>query len=98
MAYFLLEYDLVPDYLERRQALRAEHLGLARAASERGELRLAGALSEPPDRALLIFESVDESAARAFVDADPYVKHGLVTAWRVRRWTVVQGADHRAAT
>ena len=43
----MLIYELVDDYLERRAALRAEHLGLARAAHERGELLLAGALADP---------------------------------------------------
>lgn len=98
MAYFLLEYDLAPDYLERRAALRPEHLGLARAAAERGELRLAGALAEPTDRALLVFEVADDAAVQAFVAADPYVRHGLVVAWRVRPWTVVIGADLRPAS
>jgi uncharacterized protein YciI len=26
-----------------------------------------------------------------FVAADPYVRNGLVTAWRVRPWTTVVG-------
>jgi uncharacterized protein YciI len=30
----------------------------------------------------------------AFALADPYVTEGLVTAWRVRSWNVVIGADH----
>jgi uncharacterized protein len=47
----VLEYALVEDYLERRAALREEHLALARAAHERGELLLAGALPDPFDRA-----------------------------------------------
>ena len=40
--HLLLEYALVPDHLERRAALRDEHLALARAAHARGELLLAG--------------------------------------------------------
>jgi len=92
---YLLEYDLASDYLERRPPLRADHLELARAQSEAGVLRLAGALNEPSDRALLIF--TDAAAAEAFVAADPYVKNGLVRAWRVRPWNVVVGADHRPA-
>jgi uncharacterized protein len=91
--YFLLEYDLVDDYLERRTALRGDHLDLARAAEMRGELRLGGALAEPMDRALLVFFGPDASAAEAFAAEDPYVRHGLVKAWRVRQWTVVVGAD-----
>ena len=41
--YFLLFYEVVDDYIERRRAFREEHLGLAQEAKERGELVLAGA-------------------------------------------------------
>jgi len=93
MAYFALLYSLVDDYLERRAPLRAEHLALARAAHERGELLLAGAFSDPADGALLVFRGPDRSVAERFAERDPYVRHGLVTAFRVRDWNVVVGAD-----
>ena len=93
MQHYLLFYDLVDDYLERRVAFRAEHLALARAAHERSELVLAGAYGDPADGAALVFRVDDESVVRRFVEADPYVKEGLVTAWRIRAWTVVVGAD-----
>lgn len=89
--YFALMYDVTDDYLERRAAFRSDHLALARAAAERGELVLAGAFSEPADAALLIFEGADASVAEAFAAADPYVANGLVHSWRVRPWTVVVG-------
>lgn len=91
--FWLLFYDLVDDYLERRAPLRDDHLGLARAAHERGELVLAGALAEPADGAVLVFRGPDASAAEAFARHDPYVENGLVNEWRVRAWTVVIGAD-----
>ena len=87
--HWLLQYDLVDDYLERRPPLRTEHLGLANAARERGELFLAGALAEPADHALLVF--TDPQAAEAFAANDPYVREGLVKSWRVRQWNVVIG-------
>ena len=89
--YFALIYDTVDDYLERRASFRAEHLALARAASERGELVLAGAFADPADQALLVFEGADRSVAERFAAADPYVQNGLVKSWRVRAWTVVIG-------
>lgn len=95
MSYYALLYELVDDYLERRPAFRTEHLELARAAADRGELRLAGAFADPADRALLIFRADDASVAEAFARADPYVKNGLVRRWEVRPWAVVLGADHR---
>jgi hypothetical protein len=91
MTHYLLLYDTVPDYLERRGAFRDEHLALARAAHERGELLLAGALADPPDRAVLLFLADDRSAPESFARNDPYVKNGLVSGWEVREWTVVVG-------
>ena len=87
----MLRYELADDYLERRAGLRDEHLGLARAAFERGELVLAGALADPADQALLVFSAPDRSVAEDFARADPYVVNGLVTRWEVRDWTVVIG-------
>lgn len=94
MPYFLLHYDLTNDYLERRPGFRSEHLDLARAYAERAQLRYGGALANPADSALLIFEVPDESVIRGFVEADPYVRNGLVKSWQIREWTVVVGADH----
>ena len=91
--HYLLLYDLVDDYVERRTPLRAEHLALARAAEARGELVLGGALANPPDRAVLLFRGDSPAAAEAFAHGDPYVKNGLVKSWRVREWTTVVGGD-----
>ena len=88
--HLVLEYTLVDDYLERRAALRDEHLALARAAHERGELLLAGALADPYDRALLVWTAPREVVER-FAEQDPYVVNGLVTRWEVRTWNVVVG-------
>ena len=88
--YLLLEYTLVDDYLERRAALRAEHLELLRAAHERGELLMAGALPDPYDRSLLVWTAPREVVER-FVASDPYVVQGLVTGWTIRPWAVVIG-------
>jgi uncharacterized protein YciI len=89
--HYLLIYDLVPDYLERRGAYRDAHLKLAWAAAERGELHLAGALTDPVDTAALLFNGDSPAAAEAFARADPYVLAGLVTHWRVRQWMTVVG-------
>lgn len=94
VSYFILFYEVVDDYMERRKAHRTEHLALARAASERGELRYAGAYADPVDGAALVFYGQDERTARAFAEADPYVLNGLVKSWHIRKWSVVIGADY----
>jgi uncharacterized protein YciI len=95
--YYLLLYDVVSDYVHRRAALREEHLALGRAANERGELVLGGALANPVDGAVLLFRGDSPEVAERFAQADPYVRHGLVTRWRVREWTVVIGGEQFAA-
>jgi uncharacterized protein YciI len=89
--HYLLFYDVGPEYLERRAEFRAEHLTLAWAAQARGELVLGGALSDPVDGAVLLFQGDSPEVVTRFVAADPYVKNGLVKRWRVRPWTTVVG-------
>jgi uncharacterized protein YciI len=91
--HYLLIYDVVPDYVGRRAAFRDEHLALAWQAHARGELVLGGALADPVDGAVLLFSGESPAAAEAFAAADPYVRNGLVTTWRVRTWTTVVGTD-----
>ncbi len=96
MAYYALFYDVVEDFVARRTMYRGEHLELVRAAHQRGELLLAGALAEPADRALLIFRVADKRTVEDFAKSDPYVTSGLVTRWEVRPWTVVAGGEEDA--
>ena len=91
MNYFALFYDVVEDFVTRRSAYREEHLRLAREAHRRGELLLAGALTEPADRARLIFRTERRATVEEFARNDPYVINGLVTRWEVRSWAVVIG-------
>jgi uncharacterized protein YciI len=92
--HFLLFYDYVADYLERRTPLRAEHVALARAAQERGDLFLAGACTdEGGPLGVLVFAAETRQTPEDFANADPYVTHGVVQSWRVREWTTVIGKD-----
>jgi uncharacterized protein YciI len=91
--HYLLMYDVAPDYVARRAALRDEHLTLAWRAHARGELVLGGALADPVDGTVLVFKGESAAVAEAFAAADPYVRHGLVTRWRVRAWSTVVGDD-----
>jgi uncharacterized protein YciI len=91
--HYLLFYDVVDDYVERRLAFRDAHLSLARQAVERGELVLGGALANPVDGAVLLFRGSSPAVAERFAAADPYVINGLVIRWHVREWTTVIGPE-----
>lgn len=91
MRHYLLIYTLAPDYLVRRPLHRDAHLALAWRAAESGELLLGGATGDPIEGALLLFQGASPAAAEAFARADPYVREGLVTDWRVVPWNTVVG-------
>ena len=89
--HYLLFYDVVDDYITRRVPLRSAHLDYAQPFVDRGELILGGALADPADAAILLFQSGSSAVAEAFARADPYVTSGLVRRWWVREWTTVVG-------
>ncbi len=47
MPYFVLTYEVVDDFVNKRTPFRAAHLQEVREAHQRGELVMAGALGEP---------------------------------------------------
>lgn len=87
--YSLLMYDYVEGIVERREPFRQAHLALVGEAHERGDLTMAGALTEPVDGAVFVFGTDDRAVVEDFVARDPYVREGLVTGWRIRLWNVV---------
>jgi uncharacterized protein YciI len=90
MPYFVLTYDVVENFVERRMPFRPDHLAQVQDAHARGELIMAGALADPVS-AMLIFRTEDKAAVEAFAQQDPYVLQGLVKEWSVRPWNVVVG-------
>src|SRR5262245_14339042 len=72
--HYLLFYEVVENYAERRKPFRADHLALAEACVTRGEMVLAGALADPIDGAVFLFQGASPSAAETFASQDPYVQ------------------------
>ncbi len=91
--HYLLIYEADETYEARRAPFRKKHFAHAIAAQERGELVLAGALANPIDGAVFVFQSDSPAVAEAFAKADPYVLNGVAKSWRVREWTTVVGKD-----
>jgi uncharacterized protein YciI len=97
MPYFALCYDFVEDFITRRTPYREEHLRLARESRARGELVLAGALTDSPAGALIVFNCADVTPVENFARNDPYVRNGVAKSWKARPWTVVVGNEERQA-
>src|SRR5437588_11994937 len=93
--HYLLFYEVGEDYVSRRAEFRDAHLEKAWKASERGELRLGGALANPVDGAVLVFGGDSPEVAEKVARGDPYVTSGLVERWHVRGWASVAGEDSR---
>lgn len=89
--HYLLTYELAPDYLDRRGEFRDEHLRRAWESQQCGELVLAGALDDPADSAILLFDCKSPEPVLLFAATDPYVIHGLVKSFQVRKWNTVVG-------
>jgi uncharacterized protein YciI len=85
--HYLLFYEVAEDYVARRAEFRAAHLEKAWEASARGELVLGGALANPVDGAVLLFQGDSPEVAEKSARADPYVTSGAVKRWYVREWT-----------
>ena len=88
-SHILLLYDYVEDMLDRRMPHREAHLARITQQRDAGNLVLAGALGDPPIGGALVFKGLDADAVERFVLDDPYMKAGLITAWRAQPWKLV---------
>jgi uncharacterized protein YciI len=85
---FIYVLRLVPRLYSDSAWTKEDNLALSRHfarfqhAIETGELILAGKTNEPGDKTfgIAIFEAKDETAAKAFMESDPAVVAGLMTA------------------
>jgi uncharacterized protein len=85
---FIYVLRLVPrlysdsNWTKEDKTVLERHLARFQEATKSGQLILAGRTKEPGDKTfgIAIFEAPDEAAARAFMQADPAVAGGLMTA------------------
>ena len=73
---------------EQRLAVRPEHREYVHELFARGEIRMSGPLAGDAG-AVLVYAAPDEAAARALIEADPYVREGVVREVSLREWNVV---------
>jgi uncharacterized protein len=69
-------------WTEQDKAALGRHFNRFKAAIESGQLILAGRTEEPGEKTfgIAIFQAVDEAAARQFMNEDPAVAGGQMTA------------------
>ncbi len=97
MLYLILGEDS-PGSLERRLAVRPDHLARLQALKAEGRLILAGpcpAIDSPDpgpagfSGSLIVAEFASLDAARAWADADPYVAAGVFASVTVKPYKKV---------
>jgi uncharacterized protein len=90
---FLLEYTYIEGILEKRTPHREAHLALAKDYIEKGVCVAAGPFADASGALFLFHGDHDETMEHIhhFMQADSYVKAGLVPSYSVREWTVGLG-------
>ncbi len=88
--HHILIYTYVADMAVRREAHRSAHLQRIMAERDTGHIALAGGF-DPPTGGAIVFHGVERDHVEAFVAADPYYVHGLVTEYRIERWNLLRG-------
>lgn len=82
---YVLFYDTNPDGMGRAAELFGQHQACFTPYAQRGELLLIGTLGNPAtDGSMAVFTS--REAAERFAAEDPFVREGVVAAWRVLDW------------
>jgi uncharacterized protein YciI len=85
---YVLTYRAVEDFLPLAQQHGPAHVARLHEFHDRGVLLLIGTLDEPMNGdALAVFTT--REAAEEFVAGDPFVVHGVVAGWAVRRWNEI---------
>ena len=64
---------------------------LIKSLHKEGKIAMAGPLTNPVDGAVIVFDCDTDSDVEEFVAKDPYKKHGLVSSYSIREWSVVVG-------
>ncbi|KQO80116.1 YciI-like protein [Rhizobium sp. Leaf262] len=93
MKHYILFMEFGESYEARRPEFRNAHLEKAWAAVDRGELILAGALTDPLDTGVILFKADSIEVVEKFAKEDPYINNGLVRSWRIREWATVVGPE-----
>ena len=89
MPTFAVQYTYVED-ADRVGTFRPEHRAFLSELHDQGVLALSGPLGGTPG-ALLVLTAESEAAALARLDADPFLREGVITERVAREWTVVIG-------
>ena len=86
---YVLKYDYISDYLEKREPYHEGHVDLVKKMVDEGTCLSAGIIGSSPTitGAFLVF--VDEESVNKYTQRDPYMTGGIVTKHSVEEWNVL---------
>ncbi|MBW8796409.1 MAG: hypothetical protein JF597_23280 [Streptomyces sp.] len=90
MATFVVEFEYNVDRAGREH-LHPAHTDYLRALTDSGVLLLGGPLQDT-NGGLLVYEAEDRDALQRILDAEPYVRGGIVRRIRIRQWAPGKGS------
>ena len=84
-------YMCVMDYCEDRsriKAVRPRHQNYLFGLIDQGKMIAAGSFIPEDDGGLFLYEAVTLQDAERLVQEDPYIREGLITAYKLREYEV----------
>lgn len=93
--HYVLTYKYVEGMEQKRMPYREQHLKMLQKWEQEGHLLIGGALQNPIDKGMLLFEVPKEELVHQFVQSDPYYTNKLLLEYNVREINIVVGSLKR---
>jgi uncharacterized protein len=84
---YVIFYETDPAAMDRIQEHFPAHSARWQEYADAGTLLMIGPFSDITRGAMGVFTT--REAAESFVEADPFVVHGIVASWRIEEWNEV---------
>ncbi len=88
---YVLFYESADDVMSRVPEHYPAHSARVDEFHRRGELLLVGTFGDPQTQGSMSVFATRE-AAEAFVEGDPFVRHGVVRSHEIREWDETLGS------
>ena len=99
MQFIVYAYDATDDKaLERRMAVRPDHLDNIKKVKEKGSVICAGGLTNDDGKAIgsfLVMEFANKELFNGYLESEPYIKHGVWDEVKINTCNVVIMNDEK---
>ena len=99
MQFIIYAYDATDDKaLERRMAVRPDHLENIKKVKEKGSVICAGGLTNDDGKVIgsfLVMEFANKELFNEYLESEPYIKHGVWDEVKINNCNVVITNDEK---